>query len=93
MIKALNDKVIVKPIVTEDLQQVNGIYLPVRAKEQLPKGTVISIGPKVKIDIKVGDTVILPENKYLRIPVKCDDILYELVAQENLIGVIESEDK
>ena len=93
MIKALNDKVIVKPIVAEDLQQVNGIYLPVCAKEQLPQGTVISIGPKVKIDIKVGDIVILPENKYLRIPVKCDDILYELVAQENLIGVIESEDK
>lgn len=89
MIKALNDKVIVKPVVKEDLQKVDGIFLPVHAKEQLPTGTVVSIGPKVTLDIKVGDNVILPENKYLRIPVKCDDVMYELVAQENLIGVVE----
>ena len=64
-LKPLADRVIVKPIVKEEVTK-GGIVLPDTAKEKPQEGTVIAVGPgkiddngkRMAMDVKVGDTVI-----------------------------------
>jgi chaperonin GroES len=58
------------------------------------EGKIIAVGKKtdkdgkeVKFDVKVGDRVLLP--KYGGTEVKIDDKEYQLVREEDLLGIIE----
>ena len=92
-IRPLGDRVLVEPL---DVKEVNkgGIIIPDSAKEKPMEGKVIAIGKKrdddgkeIPFDVKDGDKVLLP--KYGGTEVKIDDKTYQLVREEDLMGVIE----
>ena len=63
------------------------------AKEKPMQGKVVAVGKKtdkdgkeIKFDVKKGDTVLLP--KYGGTEVKIDDKTYQIVREEDLLGVI-----
>ena len=91
-IRPLGDRVLVEPL---DVKEVNkgGIIIPDSAKEKPMEGKVIAIGKKrdddgkeIPFDVKVGDKVLLP--KYGGTEVKIDDKTYQLVREDDLLGVI-----
>ncbi|HQL49610.1 MAG: co-chaperone GroES [Kiritimatiellae bacterium] len=91
-IRPLGDRVLVEPL---DVKEVNkgGIIIPDSAKEKPMEGKVIAIGKKrdddgkeIPFDVKDGDKVLLP--KYGGTEVKIDDKTYQLVREEDLLGVI-----
>jgi chaperonin GroES len=92
-IRPLGDRVLVEPIDVKEVTK-GGIIIPDAAKEKPMEGKVIAIGKKrdddgkeIPFDIKVGDKVLLP--KYGGTEVKFNDKTYQLVREEDLIGVIE----
>lgn len=92
-IRPLGERVLVEPINIKE-QVKGGIIIPDSAKEKPIEGKVIAVGKKfdkdnkeIKFDVKVGDTVLLP--KYGGTEVKIDDKEYQLVREEDLLGVIE----
>ena len=92
-IRPLGARVLVEP--QEAKEQMKGpIDIPDTAKEKPMEGKIIAVGKKtdkdgkeVKFDVKVGDRVLLP--KYGGTEVKIDDKEYQLVREEDLLGVIE----
>jgi chaperonin GroES len=92
-IRPLGDRVLVEPK-EEKEEKKGGIIIPDTAKEKPMEGKVIAIGKKrdddgkeVPFDVKVGDSVLLP--KYGGTEVKINDKTYQLVREEDLLGVIE----
>ncbi len=92
-IRPLGDRVLVEPKEVKE-EMKGGIYIPDTAKEKPMEGTVIALGKKtdkddkeIAFDVKVGDTVLLP--KYGGTEVKIGDKTYQLVREEDLLGVIE----
>ncbi len=91
-IRPLGARVLVEPI--EDKEQVKGgIVIPDTAKEKPTEGKVIAIGIKrdddgkeIAFDVKVGDTVLMP--KYGGTEVKIDDKTYQIVREDDLLGVV-----
>ena len=91
-IRPLGDRVLVEPIEEKEVQK-GGIYIPDTAKEKPMQGKVIAIGKKrdddgkeIAFDVKVGDQVLLP--KYGGTEVKINDKTYQLVREEDLLGVM-----
>jgi chaperonin GroES len=71
-----------------------GIIIPDNAKEKPMEGKVVAVGKKldkdgkeIKFDVKVNDKVLLP--KYGGTEVKLNNKTYQLVREEDLLGVIE----
>jgi chaperonin GroES len=92
-IRPLGDRVLVEPVEVKDVTK-GGIIIPDSAKEKPMEGKVIAIGKKrdddgkeIPFDVKVNDKVLLP--KYGGTEVKFNDKTYQLVREEDLIGVIE----
>ena len=91
-IRPLGDRVLVEPIEEKEVQK-GGIYIPDTAKEKPMQGKVIAIGKKrdddgkeIAFDVKVGDQVLLP--KYGGTEVNINDKTYQLVREEDLLGVM-----
>lgn len=92
-IRPLGDRVLVEPLEQKDVTK-GGIIIPDSAKEKPMEGKVVAIGKKrdedgkeIAFDVKVGDKVLLP--KYGGTEVKISDKTYQLVREEDLLGVIE----
>ena len=92
-IRPLGDRVLVEPVDVKEVTK-GGIIIPDSAKEKPIEGKVIAIGKKrdddgkeIAFDVKVGDKVLLP--KYGGTEVKIYDKTYQLVREEDLLGVIE----
>ena len=92
-IRPLGDRVLVEPIEVKE-QSKGGIIIPDAAKDKPMEGKVIAIGKKrdddgkeIPFDVKIGDKVLLP--KYGGTEVKFSDKTYQLVREEDLMGVIE----
>ena len=92
-IRPLGDRVLVEPIEVKE-QNKGGIIIPDAAKEKPIEGKVVAIGKKhnedgkeIPFDVKVNDKVLLP--KYGGTEVKINDKTYQLVREEDLLGVIE----
>jgi len=72
-----------------------GIIIPDTAKEKPQEGRVIAVGKGkrddegklIPLDVKKGDKVLLP--KYGGTEVKIDDVDYQLVREDDILGVIE----
>lgn len=66
MIKPLEDKVVVKPIVEDEKRSASGLIITSTEKEKPTEGIVIAVGTgatfadgkKMEIDLNVGDKVI-----------------------------------
>jgi len=91
-IRPLGDRVLVKPAEAKDITK-GGIIIPDSAKEKPMEGTVVAIGKKrdddgneIPFDVEVDDLVLLP--KYGGTEVKIDDVVYQLVREDDLLGVL-----
>ena len=91
-VRPLGARVLVEPI-EEKEQTKGGIIIPDSAKEKPTEGKVIAIGVKrdddgkeIAFDVKVGDTVLMP--KYGGTEIKFDDKTYQIVREEDLLGVV-----
>lgn len=93
-IKPLGDRVLVEPQ-EEGEQKKGGIIIPDSAKEKPMQGKVIAVGAGkrdddgklVPMNVKKGDTVLLP--KYGGTEVKIDDKEYQIVREDDILGIVE----
>jgi chaperonin GroES len=92
-IRPLGDRVLVEPTDVKEMTK-GGIIIPDNAKEKPMEGKVVAVGKKldkdgkeIKFDVKVNDKVLLP--KYGGTEVKLNNKTYQLVREEDLLGVIE----
>ena len=93
-IRPLGDRVLIQPLEQEEVQK-GGIIIPDAAKEKPQEGKVKAVGPGKKtesgqvipMNVKKGDTVLLP--KYGGTEVKIDDKEYQIVREDDILGVIE----
>ncbi len=72
-IKPLADRVLIESQPAEE-KTASGIIIPDTAQEKPQKGTVIAVGPglgDVKMEVKVGDTVLY--GKYAGTEISVDD--------------------
>ena len=93
-IRPLGDRVLVEPQ-KEDEVKKGGIIIPDSAKEKPQQGTIIAVGQGKRDDngklipltVKAGDKVLMP--KYGGTEVKIDDKEYQIVREEDILGIIE----
>ncbi len=94
-IQPLGDRVLIEPQQEGEVKK-GGIIIPDSAKEKPMQGKVIAVGPGkrdddgklVPMNVKKGDQVLLP--KYGGTEVKIDDVEYQIVREEDILGVIVS---
>jgi chaperonin GroES len=89
-LKPLGDRVIIKPLVEEEVTK-SGIVLPDTVeKEKKEQGAVVSIGNGekiIKLGLKAGDRVLF--GKYSGEDVKVDNIEYKVLKDEDVLAIIE----
>jgi len=93
-LKPLADKVVIE-IDPEAEQSSGGIFIPDTAREKPQRGTVIAVGPGKTLDsgtreamtVKPGDKVLFP--KYGGTDLKHEGVEYKIVAERDILGVIE----
>ena len=93
MIKPLADRVLIKMIENEETTK-SGIILTAAAKEKPLMAEVLAVGPgglvdgkEVKIEIKVGDKVIV--SKYAGTEIKYDGQELVIVKQNDILAIVE----
>lgn len=92
-IKPLGDRVLVKPADAKEVAK-GGIIIPDTAKEKPQEGEVVAVGTGklddngkvIAFNVKKGDKVLLP--KYGGTEVKIDDVEYQIVREDDILGVI-----
>lgn len=92
-IKPLFDKVVIKAIETNE-KTASGIVLPGTAKEKPQLAQVLAVGPggnidgnEVKMQVKVGDTVLY--SKYAGSEFKVDGEEVVIVRQADILAIVE----
>lgn len=93
-IRPLGDRVLVQPIEEKESKK-GGIIIPDTAKEKPQEGMVIAIGEGKRDDsgkllpmnVKKGDKVLMP--KYGGTEIKIDDKEYQIVREDDILGIIE----
>lgn len=92
-IKPLFDKVVIKAI-EQDEKTASGIVLPGAAKEKPQLAKVLAVGPggnvdgvDVKMQVKVGDTVLF--GKYAGSEFKIDGEEVVIVRQADILAIVE----
>jgi chaperonin GroES len=93
-IRPLGDRVLVQPMKESETKK-GGIIIPDTAKEKPQEGKVIAIGTGklddngklIPFNVKAGDRVLMP--KYGGTEVKMDDQEFQIVREEDLLGIIE----
>lgn len=89
-IKPLGDRVLVKPLTTEEVTK-SGIVLPDTAeKERKEQGEVIAVGQGEKIKklgLAIGDKVLF--GKYAGDEVEIDKVEYKFLKDEDILGIVE----
>lgn len=94
-IQPLGDRVLVEPEKESEVKK-GGIIIPDSAKEKPMQGKVIAVGAGKRDDdgklipmsVKKGDLVLLP--KYGGTEVKIDDREFQIVREDDILGIIES---
>jgi len=89
-IKPLADKILLKPILAEDLNTTSsGIIIPdTVSKEKPEQGIVVAVddGVKIPLSVKVGDKVVF--SRYGYDEVKLDGEEYYILKEENILAII-----
>ncbi len=93
MIKPLADRVLIKMIENEETTK-SGIILTAASKEKPLMAEVLAVGPgglvdgkEVKMEIKVGDKVIV--SKYAGTEIKYDGQELVIVKQNDILAIVE----
>ena len=92
-IKPLADRVIVKPLDSEE-KTAGGIIIPDNAKEKPQRGEVVAAGPGktsdngqlVKPEVKIGDKVLY--GKYSGTEVSIDNDDYLIMRESDILAII-----
>jgi chaperonin GroES len=91
MLKPLADRLLVKPIVSEDKTK-SGIYLPDSAKNEHAEGEVIALGTGLKegkkydFSVKVGDKVLY--HQYAGEEFKSGGVDYKIISEKEILGIL-----
>jgi chaperonin GroES len=96
-VEPLNDRVVLKPLSSEELgtTTASGIIIPDSAQEKPEQGTVIAVGPgkwnedgdgRVPMSVSVGDRVLF--SKYGYDTVKVEGVEYYVINEANILAVI-----
>ena len=95
-LRPLADRVVIKPVEREEVTK-SGIVLPDTAKEKPQEGIIEAVGKgrynertgeRIKLDVAVGDRVMYA--KYAGSEVKIDDVDYLILAEKDILAVVES---
>ncbi len=90
-IKPLGDRVLVKPLTSEEVSK-SGIILPESAeKQEKEQGEVVAVGngPKIKkLHLKVGDRVVF--GKYSGDELEIEKVEYKFLKDEDILGIVEN---
>jgi chaperonin GroES len=94
IIKPLGDRILVEPMEQSEVKK-GGIIIPDSAKEKPQEGKVIAVGTGkrdekgvlIPFNVKKGDKVLMP--KYGGSEIKIDDKQYQIVREDDLLGIIE----
>lgn len=93
-IKPLGDRAVLKPKAIEEVTK-SGIVLPDTVDKEKPEqAEVVAVGDGEKIKklkLKTGDVVLC--SKYGGTEVKVDDVEYKVVAEDDILAVLEDETK
>lgn len=91
-IKPLADRVIIKPLPTEEKTK-SGIIMPDTAKEKPQQGEIVAAGPgkvekgeRIALEVKVGDRVMY--SKYAGTEVKYEGQEYLIVKENDILAII-----
>jgi chaperonin GroES len=92
-VKPLSDRVVIQPLEADE-KTSGGIYLPDTAKEKPQMGKVVATGPGkisdtgqlVKIEVKVGDTVLY--GKYSGTDITLDNKEYPIVRESDILAIL-----
>ena len=92
-LRPLGDKVVLRFTQAEEISK-GGLYLAASAQEMPQYAVVVAVGPggmvdgkEIKMDVKVGDKVIL--SKYSGTEVKIDGEEYTIVKVSDILAVAE----
>jgi chaperonin GroES len=93
-IKPLGERVVIKMLESEETTK-SGIVLPGSAKEKPTVAEIVAVGPggvddkgrEVKMEVKVGDKVLI--SKYAGTEVKVDNLEYTILKQSDILAVVE----
>lgn len=93
-IQPLGDRVLVEPQKDSEVKK-GGIIIPDSAKEKPMQGKVVAVGPGKRDDkgelvpmgVKKGDVVLMP--KYGGTEVKINDQEYQIVREDDILGIVE----
>lgn len=92
-VRPLGDNVIIKRVEAEETTK-SGIVLPGSAQELPQEAEVIAVGPgglvngkEVKMEVKVGDSVLF--SQYAGTEIKIDGEEYLMVKQNDILAIIE----
>jgi len=88
-----NDRVLIKPI-EEDEQMYGNIVIPDMGKERPEMGEVIAVGPGrqsefgqyIRVNVKVGDIVLVPKIGTIRIEFEGDE--YYITQDREILAVV-----
>ena len=94
-IRPLYDRIVVKRV-DNDVDMVNGIYIPDSAKEKPQEAEVVAVGrgkrledgTVVPLDVKVGDTILF--GKYSGSDIKIDGQEYMIMREDEVLGIVET---
>ena len=89
--KPLGNRVVLKPIESDEQKSAGGIYIPDTAKEKPQEGEVIAIGPgklsdegkRVPMEVAVGDIVVY--SQYSGTEYKEDGEEYLVVREDDIL--------
>lgn len=92
-VKPLSDRVVILPLEAEE-KTSGGIYLPDTAKEKPQMGKIVAAGPGkvsdsgqlVKMEVKVGDTVLY--GKYSGTDITLEEKDYLIVRESDILAVL-----
>lgn len=87
-IKPLSDRVLIQPNPAEE-KTAAGLIIPDTAKEKPLAGKVVAVGPgtsEVKMEVKVGDTVLY--GKYAGTEVTVEGETYLIMRQSDIFAII-----
>jgi chaperonin GroES len=94
MIKPLEDKVVVKPVVEAEKKSASGLIISTLEKEKPTEGIVVAVGPgasfadgtKMTLDVSVGDKVIY--SKYSGTEIEHDGESLVILPYRDIFAVV-----
>jgi chaperonin GroES len=92
-VKPLADRVLIKPLETEEMKK-GGIIIPDTAKEKPQQGEVMEVGPgrvgeegdKIPMEVKKGDKVLY--GKYSGTEVTIGDVEYLIMRESDIFAIM-----